>query len=239
MHQLTILGSTGSIGRSTLDVVRRHRDEFEIVALAANCDVTRMLADCLEFAPRYAVLVQDEAAIALRLALAEANSNTEVLSGSAALCEVSRLQDVDTVMAAIVGAAGLLPAMAAIEAGKRVLLANKEALVMSGALFMQAAATHGATLLPVDSEHNAIFQVFEDDNAAEVSEVILTASGGPFLRTPAAELASVTREMALKHPRWSMGPKITIDSATLMNKGLEVIEAAISIHINSTNKAAA
>ncbi len=144
MHQLTVLGSTGSIGRSTLDVVRRHRDEFEIVALAANCDVTRMLADCLEFSPRYAVLVQDEAAVALRLALAEANSPTEVLSGSAALCEVARLTAVDTVMAAIVGAAGLLPAMAAIEAGKRVLLANKEALVMSGALFMQAAVTHGA-----------------------------------------------------------------------------------------------
>ena len=132
MHQLTVLGSTGSIGRSTLDVVRRHRDEFEMVALADNCDVTRMLADCLEFCPRYAVLVQDEAAVALRLALAEANSPTEVLSGSAALCEVARLAEVDTVMAAIVGAAGLLPAMAAIGAGKRVLLANKEGLVVSG-----------------------------------------------------------------------------------------------------------
>ena len=235
MHQLTVLGSTGSIGRSTLDVVRRHRDEFEVVALAANCDVTRMLADCLEFAPRYAVLVQDEAAMALRLALAEANSNTEVLSGSAALCEVSRLQDVDTVMAAIVGAAGLLPAMAAIEAGKRVLLANKEALVMSGALFMQAAATHGATLLPVDSEHNAIFQCLPeavhgqmgscDLAAAGVARILLTGSGGPFRYTEIAELAQVTPEQAIAHPNWSMGRKISVDSATMMNKGLEFIEA--------------
>ena len=158
MHQLTVLGSTGSIGRSTLDVVRRHPEKFAIQALAAHRDVTRMLADCLEFRPRYAVLVQEEAALALRLALLETGSTTVVLSGSQALCEMARLTEVDTVMAAIVGSAGLLSALAAIEAGKRVLLANKEALVMSGALFMTAAKASGATVLPVDSEHNAIFQ---------------------------------------------------------------------------------
>jgi 1-deoxy-D-xylulose-5-phosphate reductoisomerase len=236
MHQLTVLGSTGSIGRSTLDVVRRHPERFKLVALAANADVTRMLADCLEFRPRYAVLVQEDAAVMLRLALADAGvHDVDVLSGAVALQEVARLSDVDTVMAAIVGSAGLLPALAAIEAGKRVLLANKEALVMSGALFMQAAQSAGATILPVDSEHNAIFQCLPENvqramgycnlAAAGVERILLTGSGGPFRYTPLENLVSVTPEQAIAHPNWSMGRKISVDSATMMNKGLEFIEA--------------
>jgi 1-deoxy-D-xylulose-5-phosphate reductoisomerase len=236
MHQLTVLGSTGSIGRSTLDVVRRHPEHFKLVALAANADVTRMLADCLEFRPRYAVLVQEDAAVMLRLALADAGvHDVDVLSGAVALQEVARLSDVDTVMAAIVGSAGLLPALAAIEAGKRVLLANKEALVMSGALFMQAAQSAGATILPVDSEHNAIFQCLPENvqramgycnlAAAGVERILLTGSGGPFRYTPLENLVSVTPEQAIAHPNWSMGRKISVDSATMMNKGLEFIEA--------------
>jgi 1-deoxy-D-xylulose-5-phosphate reductoisomerase len=236
MHQLTVLGSTGSIGRSTLDVVRRHPERFKLVALAANADVTRMLADCLEFRPRYAVLVQEDAAVMLRLALADAGvHDVDVLSGAVALQEVARLSDVDTVMAAIVGSAGLLPALAAIEAGKRVLLANKEALVMSGALFMQAAQAAGATILPVDSEHNAIFQCLPENvqramgycnlAAAGVERILLTGSGGPFRYTPLENLVSVTPEQAIAHPNWSMGRKISVDSATMMNKGLEFIEA--------------
>lgn len=236
MHQLTVLGSTGSIGRSTLDVVRRHPERFNVVALAANADVARMLADCLEFRPQYAVLVQEDAAVALRLALAEAGAqDVEVLSGAVALQEVARLGVVDTVMAAIVGSAGLLSALAAIEAGKRVLLANKEALVMSGALFMQAAHASRATILPVDSEHNAIFQCLPehvqnamgycDLAAAGVERILLTGSGGPFRYTALASLASVTPEQAIAHPNWSMGRKISVDSATMMNKGLEFIEA--------------
>lgn len=235
MMNLTILGATGSIGRNTLDVVRQHRMHIQVTALAAYSDVERMLADCLEFAPRYAVLVQEEAARTLRLALAEAKVDTEVLSGPQAVVEVSRLPEVDTVMAAIVGAAGLLPAMAAIESGKRVLLANKESLVMSGALFMAAAKASGARILPVDSEHNAIFQCLPESvqkelgycNLADagVRKILLTGSGGPFRFTPLTELAAVTPEQAIAHPNWSMGRKISVDSATMMNKGLEFIEA--------------
>ena len=235
MHQLTVLGSTGSIGRSTLDVVRRHPEKFAIQALAAHRDVTRMLADCLEFRPCYAVLVQEEAALALRLALLETGSTTVVLSGSQALCEMARLTEVDTVMAAIVGSAGLLSALAAIEVGKRVLLANKEALVMSGALFMTAVKASGATVLPVDSEHNAIFQCLPELvqqqlgycelAQAGVERILLTGSGGPFRYTPITELDSVTPAQAISHPNWSMGRKISVDSATMMNKGLEFIEA--------------
>lgn len=235
MMNLTILGATGSIGRNTLDVVRQHRMHIQVTALAAYSDVERMLADCLEFAPRYAVLVQEEAARTLRLALAEAKVDTEVLSGPQAVVEVSRLPEVDTVMAAIVGAAGLLPAMAAIESGKRVLLANKESLVMSGALFMAAAKASGARILPVDSEHNAIFQCLPEPvqkelgycNLADagVRKILLTGSGGPFRFTPLTALAAVTPEQAIAHPNWSMGRKISVDSATMMNKGLEFIEA--------------
>ena len=235
MMNLTILGATGSIGRNTLDVVRQHRMHIQVTALAAYSDVERMLADCLEFAPRYAVLVQEEAARTLRLALAEAKVDTEVLSGPQAVVEVSRLPEVDTVMAAIVGAAGLLPAMAAIESGKRVLLANKESLVMSGALFMAAAKASGARILPVDSEHNAIFQCLPEPvqkelgycNLADagVRKILLTGSGGPFRFAPLTELEAVTPEQAIAHPNWSMGRKISVDSATMMNKGLEFIEA--------------
>lgn len=235
MQRLTVLGSTGSIGRSTLDVVRRHPDSYRVVALAANTDVQRMLADCLAFRPRYAVLVQEEAAAALRLALLDSQLDIDVLSGTAALSYVSRLPEVDTVMAAIVGAAGLLPALAAIKASKRVLLANKEALVMSGRLFVEAATEYGATILPVDSEHNAIFQCLPeltqqqigrcDLAAAGVSKILLTGSGGPFRYSPLDMLASVTPEQAIAHPNWSMGRKISVDSATMMNKGLEFIEA--------------
>lgn len=235
MMHLTILGATGSIGRSTLDVVRRHREHIQVVALAAHSDAERMLADCLEFQPRYAVLVQEEAAVSLRLALAEHNVAIDVLSGPQAVCEVARLHEVDTVMAAIVGAAGLLPSMAAIKAGKRVLLANKESLVMSGALFMQAAREHGAGILPVDSEHNAIFQCLPESVQAElghcdlaaagIHKILLTGSGGPFRFSPLDMLSSVTPAQAIAHPNWSMGRKISVDSATMMNKGLEFIEA--------------
>lgn len=235
MHRLAVLGSTGSIGQSTLDVVRRHPETFSIEALAAYHDVDRMFADCLEFRPAYAVMVDESAAVRLRLALADKASAIEVLSGSAALCFVAALESVDTVMASIVGSAGLMSALEAIRAGKRVLLANKEALVMSGALFMAAAKASGATVLPVDSEHNAIFQClpqhvqqslgFCDLAAAGVDSILLTGSGGPFRYTPLDELASVTPEQAIAHPNWSMGRKISVDSATMMNKGLEFIEA--------------
>ena len=235
MHRLTVLGSTGSIGRSTLDVVRRHPEQFTVVALAAFQDVERMFADCLEFRPDYSVMVDEEAAVRLRLALMEHGVQTEVLSGASALCQMASLPQVDTVMASIVGSAGLMSALAAIHAGKRVLLANKEALVMSGALFMDAAKDSGATILPVDSEHNAIFQCLPeyiqssmgycDLALAGVERILLTGSGGPFRYTPVEELVSVTPAQAVAHPNWSMGRKISVDSATMMNKGLEFIEA--------------
>ncbi len=235
MHRLTVLGSTGSIGQSTLDVVRRHPESFFIDALAAYHDVDRMFADCLEFRPTYAVMVDESAAVRLRLALAGKASTTEVLSGADALCFVAALESVDTVMASIVGSAGLMSALEAIRAGKRVLLANKEALVMSGSLFMAAAQASGATVLPVDSEHNAIFQClpeqiqhslgFCDLAAAGVERILLTGSGGPFRYTPLDALSTVTPEQAVAHPNWSMGRKISVDSATMMNKGLEFIEA--------------
>ena len=235
MQYLTILGSTGSIGRSTLDIVRRHPERFAVTALTANKDVTQMVADCLEFRPSFAVMADDASALLLRNALASHRLTIEVLSGCDALCQVAAHSSVDIVMAAIVGAAGLLPAMAAIEQGKTVLLANKEALVMSGRLFMDAAQRYGAHILPVDSEHNAIFQCLPKDaqstlgrcdlHAAGVDKILLTGSGGPFRYTPLDDLSSVTPEQAVTHPNWSMGRKISVDSATMMNKGLEFIEA--------------
>ena len=235
MQYLTILGSTGSIGRSTLDIVRRHPERFAVTALTANKDVTQMVADCLEFRPSFAVMADDASALLLRNALASHRLTIEVLSGCDALCQVAAHSSVDIVMAAIVGAAGLLPAMAAIEQGKTVLLANKEALVMSGRLFMDAAQRYGARILPVDSEHNAIFQCLPKDAqstlgrcdllAAGVDKILLTGSGGPFRYTPLDEMSSVTPEQAVTHPNWSMGRKISVDSATMMNKGLEFIEA--------------
>lgn len=235
MELLTILGATGSIGQSTLAVVRQHPERFTLFALSAHQNVVRMLADCLEFKPRYAVMVDESAAKALRHELAQHACSTQVLSGARALCEVAAEPEVTTVMAAIVGAAGLLSTLAAVESGKRVLLANKEALVMSGELFIDKVHRHGAELLPIDSEHNAIFQCLPDIlqknpgrgclSDAGVSKILLTGSGGPFRYAPIAELAAVTPSQAVAHPNWSMGPKISVDSATMMNKGLEYIEA--------------
>ncbi|MFD1007317.1 1-deoxy-D-xylulose-5-phosphate reductoisomerase [Oceanisphaera ostreae] len=235
MQTLTILGASGSIGQSTLAVVRQHPEQFSLFALSANSNVVRMLADCVEFAPRFAVMTDNLAAKELRRQLAQTSCRTQVLSGAQALCEVARDAEVTTVMAAIVGAAGLLSTLAAVEAGKRVLLANKEALVMSGELFIDKVHRHGAELLPIDSEHNAIFQCLPTTlqqnpgrgslHDAGVSKILLTGSGGPFRYTPIEQLATVTPAQAIAHPNWSMGPKISVDSATMMNKGLEYIEA--------------
>lgn len=235
MQHLAILGSTGSIGRSTLDIVRRHPEQFAITALTANRDVTQMSADCLEFRPLFAVMADENAAQQLRDVLLPYHLPIDVLSGADAICDVAAHSSVDVVMAAIVGAAGLLPAMAAIKQSKTVLLANKEALVMSGRLFMDAAHHYGARILPVDSEHNAIFQCLPaevqmtlgrcDLPAAGVDKILLTGSGGPFRYTPLDEIPTVTPEQAVSHPNWSMGRKISVDSATMMNKGLEFIEA--------------
>lgn len=228
---VAILGSTGSIGASTLDVIRRNSDRYRIVALTANRDVERLAAQCREFRPDYAVMADADAAQQLQDCLGAATSGTRVLGGAEALCEVAALAEVDTLMAAIVGAAGLPPTLAAARAGKRILLANKEALVMSGALFMQAVQQGGATLLPVDSEHNALFQGMPEayvpgsGRPAGVTGILLTASGGPFRTTALDQLSEITPEQACAHPNWDMGRKISVDSATMMNKGLEVIEA--------------
>ncbi|WP_287365619.1 1-deoxy-D-xylulose-5-phosphate reductoisomerase [Thauera sp.] len=229
-QRITVLGATGSIGQSTLDVVARHPDRFEVFALTAHRQDDKLLEQVLRFSPRYAVMGEEEAAQRLRAALAAAGSRTEVLCGPEALEQVASASDVDMVMAAIVGAAGLRPSLAAARAGKKVLLANKEALVLSGQLFMDAVAASGAVLLPIDSEHNAVFQALPADYAREparagVRRVLLTASGGPFRAAPIADLAAVTPEQACAHPNWVMGRKISVDSATMMNKGLEVIEA--------------
>ncbi len=230
IQSVTVLGATGSIGKSTLDVIARHPDRYRVHALTAHTSKEALLEQCHTYSPRFAVL--DDAADAdwLQQALRQAGSDTLALAGQEALCDVARAPEVDTVMAAIVGAAGLLPALAAAEAGKRVLLANKEALVMSGALFMDAVSRSGATLLPIDSEHNAIYQCLPSEHRGGlakhgVRQLLLTASGGPFRGWSAADIANVTPEQACAHPNWSMGRKISVDSATLMNKGLELIEA--------------
>lgn len=230
LQTVTILGSTGTIGQQTLDVISRHTNKYKVFALGANSNVDALLRQCLQFTPEIAVLLDEKAAQALRLQLKVHNSKTTVLSGMAGLEQVSSDERVHIVMAAIVGAAGLKPAMAAAHAGKRILLANKETLVMAGSLFMQAVKEGGATLLPIDSEHNAIFQVMPLQQLQHLADggvrkIILTASGGPFRKYSLQALESATPELALKHPNWVMGAKITIDSATLMNKGLEVIEA--------------
>ncbi|MBH3429288.1 1-deoxy-D-xylulose-5-phosphate reductoisomerase [Pseudomonas alkylphenolica] len=230
VQRITVLGATGSIGLSTLDVIARHPDRYQVFALSGYSRLDELLALCLRHAPAFAVVPSAEAAQQLRAGLSTAGSRTEVLEGEAGLCQVAAAPEVDAVMAAIVGAAGLRPTLAAVEAGKKVLLANKEALVMSGALFMQAVQRSGAVLLPIDSEHNAIFQCLPSDYARGLSQVgvrriLLTASGGPFRETPLAELAGVTPEQACAHPNWSMGRKISVDSASMMNKGLELIEA--------------
>lgn len=230
LQTLTVLGCTGSIGTSTLDVVRRHPDRYRVFALCAHSQVDKLFEQCVEFRPRYAVLRDSRLADGLAQRCHAAGLETEVRHGVEALVELASAPDVDTVMAAIVGAAGLEPTLAAARAGKKILLANKEALVMAGELFMHAVRDHGATLLPVDSEHNAIFQSLPADfqrglEPCGVRRILLTASGGPFRRTPLTDLAAVTPEAACAHPNWVMGRKISVDSATMMNKGLEVIEA--------------
>ncbi|WP_024327247.1 1-deoxy-D-xylulose-5-phosphate reductoisomerase [Thioalkalivibrio sp. AKL19] len=229
---ITILGSTGSIGMSTLDVVARQPERFRVHALTAHRNVERMREQCLAHRPEVAVMVEPQAAESLRTALAAAGAETEVRTGPEALADVAREARVDAVMAAIVGAAGLLPTLAAAEAGKRVLLANKEALVMSGALLMDAVRRSGACLLPIDSEHNAIFQCLPNGYVCAESvtphgarRIWLTASGGPFRDRPLGSFGGITPDEACAHPNWDMGRKISVDSATMMNKGLEVIEA--------------
>ncbi|MDP2868646.1 1-deoxy-D-xylulose-5-phosphate reductoisomerase [Methyloversatilis sp.] len=224
MRRLTILGATGSIGVSTLDVVARHPDRFEVVALSGHRQIDKLAEQCLAFAPKLAVVADADAASALRGKLA-GRVPTEVMHGSEALETIAALPEVDTVMAAIVGAAGLRPTLAAARSGKRILLANKESLVMCGAVFMHEVASNGATLLPIDSEHNAVFQCLPTQGRAGVRRILLTASGGPFRCTPLDQLDHVTPDQACAHPNWEMGRKISVDSATMMNKGLEVIEA--------------
>jgi 1-deoxy-D-xylulose-5-phosphate reductoisomerase len=234
MQRITILGATGSIGVSTLDVLARHPERYTVYGLSAHSRVEELAAQCIAFRPARAVVGTADAAARLTALLRAAGVHTEVEYGEAALCAIASAPEVDSVMAAIVGAAGLAPTLAAARAGKKILLANKEALVMSGQLFMDAVAQSGAILLPIDSEHNAIFQSMPQfggrmpavrDAAAGVAKILLTASGGPFLTRDVATLEDVTPEQACKHPNWSMGRKISVDSATMMNKGLEVIEA--------------
>ncbi|MFM7396224.1 MAG: 1-deoxy-D-xylulose-5-phosphate reductoisomerase [Gammaproteobacteria bacterium] len=229
---IAVLGSTGSIGDSTLDVVARHPDRFKIVALGARRDHEKLLAQCLKFEPECAALVEPEAAHELERALRAAGAKTRVLAGVAALDEIAAMPSAPYVMAGIVGAAGLSSSLAAARAGKRLMIANKEPLVMAGPMLIEAARQGGATLLPIDSEHNAIFQCWpagaETGRAPKgVRRILLTASGGPFVDWSAEQIAKATPEQACRHPRWVMGRKISVDSATLMNKGLEVIEARI------------
>ncbi len=236
MRNICILGSTGSIGVSTLDVIQRHRDKFNVVSLSANASVDLLLEQCQAFNPETVVMVSEDYAQQLKQRLIECNLTTiQVLSGSDALITIAQDKATDTVMAAIVGASGLLPTLAAVKAGKRVLLANKEALVTSGAIFIDAVKEYGAQLLPIDSEHNAIFQCLPDLQQAKVGEcqlaengiskILLTGSGGPFRTWNNDELVNVTPDQACAHPNWAMGRKISVDSATMMNKGLEFIEA--------------
>ncbi|MBL8288158.1 MAG: 1-deoxy-D-xylulose-5-phosphate reductoisomerase [Rubrivivax sp.] len=227
-QRVAILGSTGSIGVNTLEVIARHPERFEVFGLSSHQRVDELVAQCLRFAPRIAVLPDRERARQARRALAERGSRTEVLDGDKALCQLASAPEVDAVMAAIVGAAGLPACMAAAAAGKRLLLANKEALVVGGELFMRTVAEGGATLLPIDSEHSAIFQCLPEDRAAwggRIDHIVLTASGGPFRGRAPEALRGVTPAEAVAHPNWTMGRKISVDSATMMNKALEVIEA--------------
>ena len=229
MKQITILGATGSIGISTLDVIDRHSRAYNIFALTGNKKIPLLAEQCAKFNPKYAVVMDAEAAGELINLLAQNHVSTEVLVGTDALTSVSSHEDVDIVMAAIVGSAGLIPTLAAANAGKKVLLANKESLVMAGNLLMQAVDKSGATLLPIDSEHNAIFQCLPADYSqpelSGISKLLLSASGGPFRGWSAQQMQGITPEQACAHPNWSMGRKISVDSATLMNKGLELIEA--------------
>jgi 1-deoxy-D-xylulose-5-phosphate reductoisomerase len=227
-QRIAILGSTGSVGTSTLDVVARHPDRFEVFGLSGNRRLDELVAQALQFRPRVVAVPGEAQARSVRQALVAHGLHTEVTTGPDALSELAAHGEVDAVMAAIVGAAGLAPCMAAARAGKRLLLANKEALVVGGALFMRAVQQGGATLLPIDSEHSAIFQCLPEDRgqwASRIDHIVLTASGGPFRRRDPATLPAVTPEEACAHPNWVMGRKISVDSATMMNKALEVIEA--------------
>ncbi len=233
MKGLCILGATGSIGVSTLDVVARHSDQYRVVALTANTNIDVLYEQCLQHRPEYAVVVNEEKAAQFQQKIEGGEiAAIQVLTGAEALETVATLEQVDSVMAAIVGAAGLLPTLAAAKKGKTILLANKEALVMSGDIFMQAVRDSGAHLLPIDSEHNAIFQCMPGGyeaggKAPQARRILLTASGGPFRETPVAQLHDVTPDQAVAHPKWDMGRKISVDSATMMNKGLELIEACL------------
>jgi 1-deoxy-D-xylulose-5-phosphate reductoisomerase len=227
-QRVCILGATGSIGTNTLDVLSRHPEQFEVWALTGASRVDELMAQCRQWQPRYAVMPEEAVAQGLRAQIADAGLRTEVLSGAQALIDVAAHPDVDVVMGAIVGAAGLPPCLAAARAGKRLLLANKEALVVGGALFMRAVEEGGATLLPIDSEHSAIFQCLPEDPSAwasRIDHIVLTASGGPFRQRDVATFGEITPEQACAHPNWVMGRKISVDSATMMNKALEVIEA--------------
>ncbi|MFT4925870.1 MAG: 1-deoxy-D-xylulose-5-phosphate reductoisomerase [Phenylobacterium sp.] len=264
VQTLCILGSTGSIGKSTLDVVSRHPERYRLHSLTAFSNVELMVQQCRQFNPDYAVMVDPDAAKALEQLLSSPKPSshqaktknqpctTQVLSGVEALSQVSSATEVDTVMAAIVGAAGLLPTLAAVETGKKILLANKEALVMTGALFMDKVKKHGATLLPIDSEHNAIFQCLPEQvqrnmmtassdapqglsAGSGIERILLTGSGGPFLTKPLHQFSSIIPAQAVAHPNWSMGQKISVDSATMMNKGLEYIEACVMFNLKPEN----
>ena len=240
--RVIILGATGSIGDSTLAILRQHKDKYSLYAVSANNNLGCLLDICTEFRPEFAVVTGTRELTELRAKLRANQCRTEVLHGSDVLAELAADSSAEIVVAAIVGAAGLQPTLAAVSAGKRVLLANKEALVMTGELFMAAVRRSGAELLPVDSEHNAIFQCLPANaqhlhkrnelGAYGVTSLLLTASGGPFLKLPVEQLADVTPEQACKHPNWSMGKKISVDSATLMNKGLELIEACWLFNLN-------
>ena len=239
MQQLVVLGATGTIGRNTLDLVRRHPQRLQALTLTAARDAAALAELCIEFRPRHAALVDAAAATDLRERLRAAGCPTQVHAGSEAITQLAADAEADQVMSAIVGAAGLMPTLAAVRAGKRVLIANKEPLVMAGALLMREAEAAGATIIPIDSEHNAIFQCLPPQSRCGaqppfVKRLILTASGGPFRETPLAELARVTPAQAVKHPNWVMGPKISVDSATMMNKGLELIEAAVLYRLPAT-----
>lgn len=238
MQSITILGATGSIGESTLDVIARHPDKYSVFALTGNTQIQKLATQCLLHRVQFAVVNDAAAASQLRELLLVTGCKTEVLHGIEALCQVSSVVQVDTVMAAIVGAAGLVPTLAAVKAGKKILLANKESLVMAGGLFMQAVKVSGSLLLPIDSEHNAIFQClpanYEQAALSGVSKLLLSASGGPFRGWSLEHMASVTPDQACAHPNWSMGRKISVDSASLMNKGLELIEACwlFNMHVS-------
>ncbi len=240
MKGISILGATGSIGVNTLDVVARHPEKYKIVALSANGQVDRLVEQCEKYQPEYAVMANEKAAEELESKLKNKNISAQVLSGMSGLETIASLPQVDIVMAAIVGAAGLKPTLAAARSGKRILLANKEALVMSGQIFMDEVKKNNAVLLPIDSEHNAIFQCLPesyDKGLAEsgITKILLTGSGGPFRTKALSELTNITPDEACAHPNWSMGRKISVDSATMMNKGLEIIEACWLFNTNPDN----